>query len=168
MPLNIDFVQVLIHMLNLVVLVGGLTLLLFKPITKFMGERKEYYENLEKETAQKVEEAERAKAEYEKKMASVKEEMAELRIQQERQMAGSANAYLQKAQAKADKIIADAENIARERKAHILDSAQSDFSEMVLEAAKKLISDTSTPERDRELYDAFIRSTKGSEEGERP
>ena len=35
MPLNIDFLQVLLHMLNFVILAGGLTFLLFKPINKF-------------------------------------------------------------------------------------------------------------------------------------
>ena len=33
MPLNIDFLQVLLHMLNFVILAGGLTFLLFKPIS---------------------------------------------------------------------------------------------------------------------------------------
>ena len=32
MPLNIDFLQVLLHMLNFVILAGGLSLLLYKPI----------------------------------------------------------------------------------------------------------------------------------------
>ncbi len=160
MPLNIDFVQVLIHMLNFVILFGGLTLLLFKPITKFLNERKEYYENLEAETAQKVAEADRAKEEYERRLSAIKTDMAHLAQEQEQEMAATANAYLEKAQGKANQIIAEAEKTAKEHKAHILDSAQSDFSELVLEAAKKLIADTSTPERDRELYDEFIKATK--------
>ena len=45
MPLNIDFMQILLHMLNFVILAGGLTLLLFKPVKKFMAERKKYFED---------------------------------------------------------------------------------------------------------------------------
>ena len=36
MPLNIDFVQILLHLLNFVILAGGLTLLLFNPVKKFI------------------------------------------------------------------------------------------------------------------------------------
>ena len=32
MPLNIDIVQVLLHMLNFVILAGDLTLILFNPV----------------------------------------------------------------------------------------------------------------------------------------
>ena len=38
-----------------------------------------------------------------------------------------------------------------------LDAAQTEIGELVISAAQKLLSDTVTPERDRELYDAFIR-----------
>ena len=46
MPLNIDIVQILLHMLNFVILAGGLTLLLFKPVKKFMADRKQYFDSL--------------------------------------------------------------------------------------------------------------------------
>ena len=39
LPLNIDFQQILLHMLNIVLLFGGLYLLLYKPVKKFMDER---------------------------------------------------------------------------------------------------------------------------------
>ena len=65
MPLNIDFVQILLHMLNFVILAGGLTLLLFRPVKKFMAERKKYFEDKEKEIAEGLEKNESLKAEYE-------------------------------------------------------------------------------------------------------
>ena len=43
MPLNIDFLQVLLHMLNFVILAGGLSLLLFKPISKFLDQRRAHF-----------------------------------------------------------------------------------------------------------------------------
>ena len=49
MPLNIDFLQVLLHMLNFVILAGGLTFLLFKPINKFLENRKAHFEKLERD-----------------------------------------------------------------------------------------------------------------------
>ena len=49
MPLNIDLLQILLHAFNFLILAGGLSLILFKPVEKFLNERKEYYENAEKE-----------------------------------------------------------------------------------------------------------------------
>ena len=54
MPLNIDFLQVLLHMLNFVILAGGLSLLLFKPISKFLDQRRAHFETLEGENARKA------------------------------------------------------------------------------------------------------------------
>ena len=65
MPLNIDFLQVLLHMLNFVILAGGLTFLLFKPINKFLENRKAHFEKLERDNAESAETNAKAKAEYE-------------------------------------------------------------------------------------------------------
>ena len=54
MPLNIDLVQILLHMLNLVILVGALALILYKPVAKFLRERTERFAAREKETADKA------------------------------------------------------------------------------------------------------------------
>ena len=42
MPLNIDFLQILLHLLNFVILAGGLTFLLYKPVVKFLESRRAY------------------------------------------------------------------------------------------------------------------------------
>ena len=42
-PLNIDWQQILLHLLNFSVLTLGLYLLLYKPVKNFMEERAEYY-----------------------------------------------------------------------------------------------------------------------------
>ena len=48
MPLNIDFLQILLHMLNFVILAGGLTFLLFKPVNRFLDQRREQFAQAEK------------------------------------------------------------------------------------------------------------------------
>ena len=80
MPLNIDIVQILLHMLNFVILAGGLTLLLFKPVKKFMADRKQYFEDKEKEIAEGFKENESLKAEYEQKLFGVDAEIEEMRL----------------------------------------------------------------------------------------
>lgn len=156
MPLNINVVQILLHMLNFVILAGGLTLILFKPVSKFLAERKEYFEKIEKENAEKAEENERLKAEYETKLVEAKEEIAALRQQSEKEAADAAKSYIDSAKEQAALIIKNAEKDAEERKSHILDSAQTEISELVIEATQKLLSDTASEDRSRALYDEFI------------
>lgn len=156
MPLNIDFVQILLHILNFVILAGGLTLLLYKPISKFLNERKEHFEQLEAENAQAAQENQKLKEEYEKKLADANLEIAQLRQDAEREAADAAKAYLDSAKQKADNMIAAAENDAEARKNQILESAQTEIGELVLDAAQKLVANSGDTERTRALYDEFI------------
>ena len=87
MPLNIDFLQVLLHMLNFVILAGGLSLLLFKPISKFLDQRRVHFETLEAENARKAQENDQLKAEYEKRMEEANVEIADMKQKAEKEMA---------------------------------------------------------------------------------
>ena len=46
-PLNIDWQQILLHFFNFSILVGGLYLLLFKPVKNFMEKRTKHYADME-------------------------------------------------------------------------------------------------------------------------
>ena len=136
MPLNIDIVQVLLHMLNFVLLAGGLTLILFNPVRRFMDERRRAFEEREAENRKNAQENERLKAEYEAKLLALQEETAAARRQAEKD--------------------AKAEDDAEKRKEQILDSAQTEIGELVIGATQKLLGETATPERTQALYDAFL------------
>ncbi len=155
--LGIDIVQVLLHMLNFVILAGGLTLLLYKPVTKFLAERREHFESLEAQTAAAKEESDRLKAAYASHIAAAEAEIAAQRQKAEREGAAAAKAYIDAAKEKASAIVSAAENAAEMRRAQILDSAQTEIGELVLEATQKLLSDTADPERTAALYDEFLR-----------
>ena len=157
MPLNIDFVQILLHMLNFVILAGGLTLLLYKPVCKFLDERQNHFDALARENEEKARENEALKAEYEEKLANAEQESAALKQKAETEVAEAARSALDSAREKASAIIAAAEKEAEERKEHIMESAQTEIGELVVEAAQKLVNETATPERSIALYDEFIR-----------
>ncbi|MBQ2307497.1 MAG: ATP synthase F0 subunit B, partial [Clostridia bacterium] len=155
MPLNIDIVQVLLHMLNFVILAGGLTLILFNPVRKFINERQKRFEEQETENRKNAEEYKRLKEEYEAKLVAFEEETAAARVQAERDAADIAKKYIDSSRAEAAAIISKAEQDAEKRKEQILDSAQTEIGELVIGAAQKLLTETATPERTEALYDAF-------------
>ena len=105
MPLNIDFLQVLLHMLNFVILAGGLTFLLFKPINKFLENRKAHFEKLERDNAESAETNAKAKAEYEQKLSNAEAEIAEMKQNAEKDMASAAEGYINDAKDKASTLL---------------------------------------------------------------
>ena len=156
--LGFDIVQVLLHMLNFVILAGGLTLLLYKPVTKFLAERRAHFEALEAQTAAAKEESDRLQAAYANRIRDAETEIAALRQKAEREGAAAAKK-------KSAAIVAAAEDAAEMRRAQILDSAQTEIGELVLEATQKLLSDTADPERTHALYDEFLRRAEADAAG---
>lgn len=62
-PLNIDWQQILLHLLNFVILAGGLYLLLYKPVKTFMEKRQQYYQEQDAKAAKTLADAEKTMAE---------------------------------------------------------------------------------------------------------
>ena len=164
MPLNIDVVQILLHMLNFVILAGLLILLLYKPVSKFLAERRSKIAASVSENERKAAENEALKTEYEEKLREAEKDAAAIRAEAEKDAAKTAAATLAAANREASRIIAAAEREAEERKAHILDSAQTEIGELVIEATQKLLCDTASAERTGELYDAFIKTLRDKKE----
>ena len=62
-PLNIDWQQILLHLLNFVILAGGLYLLLYKPVKTFMEKRQQYYQEQDAKAAKTLADAEKTATE---------------------------------------------------------------------------------------------------------
>ena len=56
-PLNIDWQQIILHLLNFAILAGGLYFLLYRPVRKFMDQREEHYRQMENEAQQRLDQA---------------------------------------------------------------------------------------------------------------
>ncbi len=163
MPLNINVVQILLHMLNFVILAGALGLLVYKPVAKFLAERRtKIAESLEKNEKMAAEN-EQLRAEYEQKIKDIEKQAAEIQVNSEREAARIAAATISAAKEEAARIISAAEREAEERKKHILDSAQTEIGELVIEATQKLLCETASEERAKDLYDAFIKTLETKE-----
>jgi len=164
--LGIDFTQILLHMLNFVILAGGLIFFLFDPVVKFMDDRKKYFEDLQKKLDDEKAETEKLKETYEAKLNATNSEAEKIIGDYQKHAVEVAKDYLDETQEKAKAIIENAENDAEKRKEMILDSAQAEISELVLNAAQKLVEDTTSDERNNALYDEFIRRIGGKNESE--
>ena len=131
LPLNIDIQQILLHMLNFVILSGGLYFILYKPVKDFMDERKKVYENMDIDAKKACSDAENAKKEYEEKLKSANNEISKIKEEQ-----------IKKAENEAKEIVIKAQNLAQAEKQESIKAANKEISKLAVEAAKKVVFQT--------------------------
>ncbi len=74
-PLNIDFQQILLHLLNVAILFAILYFLLYKPVKNFIDKRKQEYRDLDDAANSKMKEAEDLKEAYDAKLKQADDEI---------------------------------------------------------------------------------------------
>jgi len=159
--LGIDFLQVLLHAFNVVLLFGGLYILLYSPVKKFMEKREQYYADLEKQANEKMSEANAFKEEYETKLKGVQEEIITQRRKASGEIEESRRHRMEEAEEEASKIIAEAKAEADKQRNAIISDAKLEISDIISEAAKKLLLESN----DNELYDSFLNVSERSANG---
>lgn len=161
MPLNIDIQQILLHMLNFTVLFAALYFLLYKPVKNFMDSRENYYGDIEEKSEKAIEEANKAKAEYESKTAILESETAEIRSTASKEADRQAEKIIADAQQEASDIISKARAAANKEKEAIVRSASREIAELAQEAANKMVFEDSSL-----AYDNFLDEADADESGE--
>lgn len=162
MPLGIDFVQILLHLFNVIILFGGLYYILFGPVKKFMDQREEHYRQLDEEKTQALADAQKMKEDYDKQLQAsadqilVEKQKATREIQELRQQ------KVTEAQEEARRIIKKAEGEGNRRKEEIVAGAREEISNLIADAADKLLLDGDTDD----FYDAFLDEVERGAEHE--
>lgn len=164
MPLNIDWQQILLHLLNFVILFAGLWLLLYKPVRSFMKKRREYYEKMDADAAQKNAEAEKARGEYQTKLLAADEEIAQKRREAEQEAADYAEKKRRETDELAKQLIAGARADAERIKEQAAKEARSEIASIVTDAVEKIVlEDTASEAFDQFLDAADAQSDRKSE-----
>ena len=158
LPLNIDLQQILLHMLNFVLLFGGLYFILYKPVKKFMDSRASRYAEKEAETERKLREAEEAKAEYEEKLKNAEAEIAAMKSEAAAQAAAEAQAEHSRALQDAESIRRSAEAEGEAEKQRLIRQANREISDLAAQAAEKAVFGSA-----EEAFDSFLDSAERSD-----
>lgn len=111
-PLNIDWQQILLHFFNFSILVGGLYLLLFKPVKSFMEKREKHYADMEAAAVAREKDTEALKAAMAQREADFDAVLEEKRAAAAKEAEAFAQQQRDAAKAQADKILSDAKDAA--------------------------------------------------------
>lgn len=138
MPLNIDPQQILLHWMNLAILTGGLYLLLYKPVKKFMVKREEHYRQLDEQATKQLEEVERVRAEYQAKLDGVDEEIRQARAKAQRAAQQEREVQLAQAREEAHQIVARAQSEAERSRDRVMRDSKRELRKLAVQATKKM------------------------------
>lgn len=161
-PLNIDWQQILLHLFNFAILAGGLYLLLYKPVKKFMKQREDYYINLDETAKSKLQQAESLKTDYQNRFRNVESEIAESRKKSLAAVDKIRTQKLLEAEENAEKVISEAKQEAERERTRILEQTQKEIADMVTTATEKLLLQTTASE----AFDQFLAVAERSEQHE--
>lgn len=162
MPLNIDWQQILLHLLNFVVLFAALYFLLHKPVKQFMDKRVEYYKNLDEKAEEKLAAAEQAQAEHTQRVSELESTLAAEREAAHKELDTALAARRAQAEEEAAKIVADAKAAAQRERKKVLAEAQNEITNMVTNATEKIVLSASTSD----AFDQFLAAAKRGETDE--
>ena len=139
MPLNIDWQQILLHMLNFVILAGGLYFILYKPVKSFMAKREQHYKEMnDAAEANRAEAAALRKATQEKYDAAV-DEVIRMRTKASDEIEAEKQRLLGEARAEARRILETAGKTAEMRSKKALADANDELRTLAMEAVEKLL-----------------------------
>ena len=139
MPLNIDWQQILLHMLNFVILAGGLYFILYKPVKSFMAKREQHYKEMnDAAESNRAEAAALRKATQEKYDAAV-DEIVHMRTKASDEIEAEKQRLLGEARAEARRILETAGKTAEMRSKKALADSNDELRALAMEAVQKLL-----------------------------
>lgn len=159
MPLNIDWQQILLHLLNFVILATGLYLLLYKPVKAFIKKRQDEYADREEQTKAALDDAQSKRGEYEKKLSAAEDEITEKKRAAAEEIGVMRAEKLREAQTEAKDIVDGAKEKAREEHDKIIDGVGADIRDLVGDMARKVVMTSSV----NEAYDSFLDAAEEEE-----
>ena len=139
MPLNIDWQQILLHLLNFVILAGGLYFLLYMPVKKFMGKRQADYAAREAGAKKMEAEAEALKTEYETKLREAEASIQRRREKVHDELEEEKQRLLDEAREQARGIINTASQTAELRTRKVMEDAREEIRTMAVGMVEKLV-----------------------------
>lgn len=153
-PLNIDWRQILLHLLNLVILFLILYFLLYNPVKKFMEKRKKHYEEQNAESEAKLADAKANKEKYEKLLTNTEEEIAEKKRAAIADARAESEKIIKSAEEESSSILKKATAKAEDIKKQAHEQAKEELSDVIEKAAKEKIEKACT-------VDGFLSENNG-------
>lgn len=156
MGIEIDWVQVGIHVLNVIILYVVLRLLLYKPVMKFIKKREHDFADKVDELDEREKELERRKAEYERKMQEASDEAATIITNSNEMARDHAREILDNAKEHARDLVIRAKKEIEAEKVQARLDMKTEIADMAVQIAAKVLQREVSLEDNRKIIDEFF------------
>lgn len=150
LPIGLDPIEVLLHLLNFAILLIGFRYLLYKPIKKFIDEREKSFSEREEKNKTLADQVEADKVKYQELIAQAESEVARIAEETAVKSKESASDILKKAQEEAKAILKKAQDEMEQEKAKIMPELREKSTELALLIAEKVLN-RAVEEKDMDL-----------------
>lgn len=155
--MDLNPLDIVIHVINIVVLFLILRTLLYKPVAKFMASRTERVKGELDAVAKKQQQADEMKAEYEAKLSSAESDAGEKAKEIIKKANSDAGAIIDSANAKADEITGEAREKADAQMNSVLSEMQGEISDISIDIAKEILRREVNEADNRAIADSFFK-----------
>jgi F-type H+-transporting ATPase subunit b len=163
MPLGLNLIEVLFHLLNICILVIAVRFLLYKPIKKFMAKRAELYKEKEAETEKYNSEAQELKEKYEKLVSDANSEAMLITKEAALVASAQADAIINQAKTEATAIFEKAESDIALRTKDEKDAVANAIVELAVDISNKVLSREFRQKDNDKIIDRIIDEWKNSD-----
>lgn len=140
MPLNIDWQQILLHLLNFAILAGGLYFLLYKPVKDFMAKRERHYKEIDDLAMADRAETERLRKAAQEKLDAAENEIALMRSAASDEIEAEKQRQFAEARAEARRILETAGKTAELRSKKARADTNEELRTLAMDAVEKLMT----------------------------
>lgn len=148
--------DLIINIVNIIVLFVIVKTLAYKPVKKFLDDRKAKIEKQLSDAAKANEQADEKAQKYETLLSDSRKECAELKLNAEREAKESADAIVEHAKKDADKITAKAREDAQREHDSKMAAMKDDITELAFDISKQILSREVSDEDNRRIAESFF------------
>ncbi len=155
-PLNIDWQQILLHLLNFAILATGLSFLLFEPVRRFMEKRQAYFADLERENKEKTAQAIEKEKKYTELIEQAEEEIRHKSLEAEDQLKREAEEIRIMNQRAAEEMIIEANKTIKAEEEKSVKELKGEVASLAVSIASGILEREITAEDDAKIIDECL------------
>lgn len=160
LPLGISLTEILLHLLNFAILFAGVTFLLWKPVKKFMQNRKEEYQRAEDNSVAATKESQELKAKYENILKEADSEKAKILLTAKDEAKTLSENILLETKQQAQDIIADSRTTVKSEREKIKWEVEKEVASLSVSVAEKILAREISGKDNEQLIDQCLEEWK--------
>jgi F-type H+-transporting ATPase subunit b len=156
LPLGLDGIKIALHLLNFAILMVGLTILLYKPVLKFIKKREDTIKNQLDENEKVKKEADEKLSEYQTKLDNFDAEINKKKEEELQNVNEQKELILADASKQATNVLKRAEEISKNERKKAIKSLHSEVANVAVNIAGNILEREISKEENAKIIDDCI------------